>query len=183
MVPGTNVGCGAEPGQVDTPLRGGSVVPASVGCSEDGRGDRGGNVGASDPKPSGTSVGASDGGGKSDEELPGALDGERTAAPPSACFDESLSCRNRPCSPMGSYVDEEDGSLAEGETWAGRPPFSRPREKLKVYTRIHLCQRNVPFRLPVKSTPKSARRAQIPSPARPFAGHRILTTYPQPRTT
>jgi len=58
-------------------------------------------VGASEADP-GTKVAASDGGGRSEGELPGALDGERTAAPPS-CVGEDPP-RNRPSSPMDTTL-------------------------------------------------------------------------------
>src|SRR5579864_5859945 len=135
MVPTAKVGCAAGPAKVGTPLRGGGVIPsASVGCSEDGTGDRGGNVGASDPKPSGTSVGASDGGGRSDGELPGALDGERTAAPPSACLNGSLSRRNRPCSPMSSCVAMRKTDFSQrGKPGLAVPPQPPAREDKSIY--------------------------------------------------
>ncbi len=93
---------------------------------------RGTRVGASDPETleGSTTVGASDGGGKSEGELP-APEGVRTTAPPSCCVGKSSSRRGRPCSPMGTRkMAGESESLAKGgNRGPADPPVSRPREK------------------------------------------------------
>ena len=118
-----------------------------VGVS-DGERVRGSRVGASEPEPEpGTSVGASDGGGISDEELPVPLDGVRTAAPPSAGERASRSRRGLPCSVMGDPIvgnyDRGKGNLSrrEGRSKAAAPPGSRLREFKKYIPPCGDCQR------------------------------------------
>src|ERR1700757_3885905 len=92
--------------------RAGKSASARVGESEEETFDSGASVGASEADPSGTRVGAFDGGGKSEGDDPVALEGVRTAGPPSACVGEGPP-RNRPCSPMGScYGLRANGILA-----------------------------------------------------------------------
>src|SRR5882762_5807177 len=139
IVPASSTGCGRWNPCVRGALGGGGDIPSTrVGASEEGTSERGSRVGASDPEPSegSTRVGASDGGGRSEDELPAPLDGVRSAAPPSFGAGESSSRRGRLCSPMGypQWRGKSKFSRNRGNLGPADPPFSRPREKLKVYT-------------------------------------------------
>src|SRR4029077_16448759 len=96
IVPCSSSNCARRTARVGAPPRGGGEAPsAKVGLSEGEALERGRIVGVSGPNPSGARVGASEGGGRSDELLPGALDGERTAGPASPGGGGTLTCRER----------------------------------------------------------------------------------------
>jgi hypothetical protein len=100
-------------------------------------------VAASGPEPSevGSSVGASEGGGKS--ELPEALEGVRTAAPPSACAGASLSRRGLPCSPMGYLKMARDIKFSRrgGKPGPTDPPAAGRARHQKYIPHSRECQR------------------------------------------
>jgi len=87
------------------------VSSATVGKSEEENFDSAivGASGAEEPKGK---VGASEGGGSPEGDVPGALEGERTAAPASAFAGDLRSPWNRPCSPMDAYAGKEDWNFS-----------------------------------------------------------------------
>jgi hypothetical protein len=104
------------------------VPSATVGKSEEENFDSA-IVGASGAEEPGAKVGASEGGGSPEGDVPGALEGERTAAPASAFAGDLRSPWNRPCSAMDAYAGKGNLEfLAQGES--GQLTLAqRPREK------------------------------------------------------
>ncbi|PYX19407.1 MAG: hypothetical protein DMG82_25625 [Acidobacteria bacterium] len=104
------------------------VPSATVGKSEEENFDSA-IVGASGGEEPGAKVGASEGGGSPEGDVPGALEGERTAAPASAFAGDLRSPWNRPGSAMDAYAGKGKLEfLAQGES--GQLTLAqRPREK------------------------------------------------------
>jgi hypothetical protein len=109
----------------------GGLASAKVRESGGERFEKVTRVGASGPLSMGTSLGDSDGGGRSEDELPEGREGVRTAAPLTARAGGCSSFRSRPRSPIDYPRTTGQFRSSQKETQTGCFPFSRPHRELE----------------------------------------------------